>query len=112
MTFFSLIFAFLLEHWRPVIDHNRLVLAFLSYADSLERYFNTGVRRHDIAAWVAAVLPIVILTVWIYYLLYSINPLLAWAWNVLMLSLTMNSRQLSYSPRPASNFQQQKQHKP
>ena len=97
MTFFSLIFAFLLEHWRRVIDQNRLVRVFLSYADSLERYFNTGVRRHDIAAWVAAVLPIVILTMWIYYLLYSIHPLLAWTWNVITLSLTMSSRQLSYS---------------
>jgi adenosylcobinamide-phosphate synthase len=97
MTFFSLICAFLLEHWRPVIDHNRLVRAFLSYADSLERYFNTGVRRHDIAAWAAAVVPVVILTLWIYYLLFSINPLLAWAWNVLTLSLTMSSRQLTYS---------------
>jgi adenosylcobinamide-phosphate synthase len=97
MTFFSLIFAFLLEHWRPVHDHNRLVLAFFSYADSLERYFNTGVRRHDIAAWVAAVFPVLILAVWIYYLLYSVNPLLAWVWNVVTLYLTMSSRQLTYS---------------
>jgi adenosylcobinamide-phosphate synthase len=97
MTFFSLLFALLLEHWRPVYDRNRLVLLFLSYADYLERYFNTGVRRHDIAAWFAAVAPVLILTVWIYYLLYSLNPLLAWAWNIVALYLTMSSRWLSYS---------------
>lgn len=97
MTFFSLIFAFLLEHWRPINDQNRLVPGFLSYADSLERYFNTGVRRHDIAAWFAAVVPLLVLTLWIYYLLYSVNPLLAWAWNVVTLYLTMSSRQLTYS---------------
>ena len=52
MIFFSLLFALLLEHWRPIGGQNRLILAFLSYADSLERYFNTGVRRHGIAAWI------------------------------------------------------------
>ena len=85
MIFFSLLFALLLEHWRPISGQNRLVLAFLSYADSLERYFNTGVRRHDIAAWIAAVVPIIVFTLWIYYLLYSFHPLLAWVWNVVML---------------------------
>lgn len=97
MIFFSLLFALLLEHWRPISGQNRLVLAFLSYADSLERYFNTGVRRHDIAAWIVAVVPIIVFTLWIYYLLYSFHPLLAWVWNVVMLYLTMSSRQLTYS---------------
>ena len=58
MTFFSLIAAFLLEHWRPIGDRNPVVSAFLSYADSLERYFNTGERRHGIAAWAAALVPV------------------------------------------------------
>jgi adenosylcobinamide-phosphate synthase len=97
MTFFSLISALLLERWRPGSDRNRIILLFLSYADSLERYFNTGVRRHGIAAWVAAVIPVLILAGWIYYLLYSLNPLLAWAWNVITLYLTMGFRQFSYS---------------
>ncbi len=38
-----------------------------------------------------------VFTVWIYYLLYSLNPLLGWAWNVVMLYLTMGFRQLTYS---------------
>ena len=59
MILFSLLFALLLEQWRPISGQNRLILAFLSYADSLERYFNTGVRRHDIAAWIAAVVPVI-----------------------------------------------------
>jgi len=97
MIFFSLLFALLLEHLRPIGGQNRLILAFLSYADSLERYFNTGIRRHDIAAWVAAVAPVIIFTLWIYYLLYSFHPLLAWVWNVVMLYLTISPRQLTYS---------------
>jgi adenosylcobinamide-phosphate synthase len=92
-----LIFALLLEQWRPAGDRNRVILLFLSYADRLERYFNTGVGRHGVAAWIAAVVPVLIFTGWIYYLLYSFNPLLAWAWNVVMLYLTMGFRQFSDS---------------
>ncbi len=97
MTFLSLISAFLLEHWRPAADRNRAGSIFLSYADSLERYFNTGERRHGIAAWVAAVAPLLVLSVWIYYLLNSLSPVLAWVWNVAILYLTMGFGQFSHS---------------
>lgn len=93
MTLSSLIFALLLEQWRPSGDRNRIVLLFLSYADALERYFNTGARRHGVAAWIVAVVPVLILTGWIYYLLYNLSPLLAWAWNVVILYLTIGFRQ-------------------
>ena len=95
MTLFSLIFALLLEQWRPSGDRNRIILLFFSYADALERYFNTGVRRHGVAAWIAAVVPVLILTGWIYYLLYNLSPLLAWGWNVVILYFTMGFRQFS-----------------
>ncbi|MDN5836675.1 MAG: CobD/CbiB family protein [Nitrosospira sp.] len=97
MTLFSLIFALLLEQWRPAGDRSRIIRLFLSYADALERYFNTGVRRHGVAAWVAAVVPVLIVAGWIYYVLHSLNPLLAWAWNVVVLYFTMGFRQFSYS---------------
>lgn len=97
MTFFSLIFALLLEQLRDGGERNRSVSLFFSYADSLERYFNTGLHRHRVAAWFAAVLPLLILSVSIYYLLYSVSPLLGWGWNVLILYLTMGFRQFSYS---------------
>ena len=97
MTFFSLISAFLLDQWRPGSDRNRFVLLFLSYADWLEQYFNTGARRHGIAAWIAAMTPVLILWGWVYYLLHGLNPLLAWTWNVITLYLTMGFRQFSYS---------------
>ena len=97
MTFFSLISALLLERWNPGGDRNPVISLFLSYADSLERYFNTGERRHGIAAWIAAIVPVLLLSAWIYYLLYSLSPLLAWVWNVIILYLTMGFRQFSHS---------------
>jgi adenosylcobinamide-phosphate synthase len=95
MTLFSLISALLLEQWRPAGDRNRIILLFLAYADALERYFNTGVRRHDFAAWLAAVVPVLILTGWIYYLLHHLSPLLGWVWNVIILYFAMGFRQFN-----------------
>ena len=97
MTLFSLIFALLLERWRSSGHCNRAVVIFQSAADALGRYFNTGVRHHGIAAWFAAVLPIVVAVGWIYYFLYSLSPILACAWNVVILYFTMGFRQLNES---------------
>jgi adenosylcobinamide-phosphate synthase len=95
MTFFSLIFALVLEQLRDGGQRKRVISLVLSYADALERYFNTGLDRHRVAAWFVAVLPILAIALLIYYLLYSITPLLGWGWNVLILYLTMNFRQFS-----------------
>lgn len=97
MTFFSLIFALLLERWRRGAERNQAIALFLSLADSVERYFNTGVRRHAIAAWVTAVMPTSILCGWIYFLLFGIHPVLGWFWNILVLYFTTSFRPLSYS---------------
>jgi adenosylcobinamide-phosphate synthase len=97
MTLFSLVFALLLERWRSSDHRNSAAVMFLSYADALGRYFNTGIRHHGIAAWFAAVLPIVVVAGWIYYFLYSLSPILACAWNVTILYFTMGFRQFSES---------------
>ena len=97
MTFLSLTFALLLDQWRHGSVRKRIVSLFLSYADSLERYFNIGSHRHGIIAWIAAVAPFLILSLLIHYLLYRFSPLLGWAWNVAILYLTAGFRQFSYS---------------
>ncbi len=95
MTLFSLILALLLEQWRSAGNRNQAVLLFLFYADVLERYFSTGERRHGIAAWIAAMAPLLLLTAIIYYLLLGLSPLLAWAWNVVVLYFTMSFRPIN-----------------
>lgn len=97
MNFLSLIFALLLDQWRSGSARKHIVSSFLSYADSLERHFNTGIHRHGIIAWVAAAGPFLVLSLLVYYLLYGVSPLLAWAWNVAILYLTTSFRQFSYS---------------
>ena len=97
MTFLSLIFALLLDQWRHGSARKRIVSFFLSYADSLERHFNTGIPQHGTIAWIAAVGPFLILSLLIYYLLYGLSPLLGWAWNVAILYFSASFRQFSYS---------------
>ena len=51
---------------------------------------NTGQRKHGKIAWLLAG------TVALYWLLYRVHPIFAWALNVLMLYLTMGFRQFSH----------------
>lgn len=96
MTLFSIIFALLLEQWRPTGGRNQVLLLFFSYTDALERYFNTGASRHGVAAWIAAVFPVLLFTGAVYYVLLSLSPLLAWLWNVMVLYFTMSFRQFNH----------------
>lgn len=97
MTLVSLIAALLLEQWRPLDRRNPVFQLFIRYADFLERQFNAGENRHGAIAWVLAVVPVLAVTGAVYSLLHELNPLLAWAWNVFVLYLTMGFRQFSHA---------------
>lgn len=96
MTFLSLLVALLIEQSRPLRHDNRIYLAFSAYADGLEHRFNAGEHRHGVAAWMLAVLPAVVLVFAVQVLLYRVSPLLALAWNIAVLYLTMGFRQFSH----------------
>ncbi len=96
MSFLSLVAALLLEQLRPLRHNNSIYLAFAQYADSLERQFNAGHDRHGAIAWLLAVLPVVAAVLAVQALLYSLSPLLALAWNIAVLYLTMGFRQFSH----------------
>ncbi len=95
MTLLSIIFALALEQLRPLGNRNRLLLQFTRYANYLERNLNAGEPRHGLLAWSLAILPPVLLSVALYYALYRLSPLLALAWNVAILYLTMGFRHFS-----------------
>lgn len=67
-----------------------------AWAGFIEARFNAGAYQHGVIAWCLAVLPPVLLVGGLYALLYSLNPLLAWALNVAVLYLTMGFRQFSH----------------
>jgi adenosylcobinamide-phosphate synthase len=96
MSVLAIIAALLLEQWRP-LDNRRTVHTVLSaWAAWLEQAFNAGERRHGTVAWLVAVVPAVVLAILIHQLLASLHFLLALAFNIAALYLTLGFRQFSH----------------
>jgi len=96
MSLLSLIAVFLLEQLKP-LPYRRLVAEPIrALADFVEFRLNAGEYRHGVLAWAIIVLPPVLLIASLYFVLYRINPLLAWGLNVVVLYLTMGFRQFSH----------------
>jgi adenosylcobinamide-phosphate synthase len=96
MSLVSLILVLVLEQWRPLAEHARISQYLDRYATFLERQFNAGETHHGIIAWILALLPLLLVTGLLYMLAYKLHPLVALAFNVLVLYLTMGFRQASH----------------
>jgi len=96
VKFLSLLAALLIEQVRPLRHDNAVYAAYVRYLHTLERQLNAGQYMNGIVAWVLAVLPVVVAAVAVYHLLDAVSPLLAWAWNMAVLYLTMGFRQFSH----------------
>jgi len=96
MSLISLIIALLLDQWQPLAERKELVSRAERFADFLQRNFNAGERTHGMIAWVLGVVPAMLLAIVAYYLLYRLSPLLALAFNVLILYLTMGFRHVGH----------------
>jgi adenosylcobinamide-phosphate synthase len=96
LKFLSLVAALLLEQVYPLRHGNPVHAGFIRYAEALERQLNAGQYYHGVIAWMLAVLPFVIVTMVVYHVLYAASPVLAWAWNIGVLYLTMGFRQFSH----------------
>ena len=96
MALFSLIAVLLIEQIKP-LPYRVVVQAPLArFAQLLEERFNAGESRHGMAAWLLGVGFLVLLAGGGYWAMRAVNPLLAWAWNVVILYLTMGFRQFSH----------------
>ncbi|BAL25284.1 CobD/CbiB family protein [Azoarcus sp. KH32C] len=96
MTLFSLIVALLLEQVRP-LPVRQIVLDPLSrLSTSLVERFNDGQARNGLVAWALVVIPLVVLSALAYFLLWLVHPLVAFAFNIAVLYLTMGFRQESH----------------
>lgn len=96
MSLFALITALLLEQLHPLSARKYLYGWLSGYARYFQHNFNAGGHRHGRIAWLLAVLPLVTGAAVAYRLLYQAQPVLAWAFNVLVLYLTMGFRQFSH----------------
>lgn len=96
MSLFALITALLLEQLHPLSSRKHLYGWLSKYVGVFQRLFNTGQRKHGKIAWLLAVLPLLTVAMAVYWLLYHAHPIFAWAFNVLVLYLTMGFRQFSH----------------
>jgi adenosylcobinamide-phosphate synthase len=96
MSFFSLLAVFILEQIQP-LSYRRLIRnPVYALAEFLSSRFNAGAYQHGVLATLLVLVPLLLLLLLVYTVLYAINPLLAWALNVLVLYLTMGFRQFSH----------------
>ena len=96
MTFMSLLAALLLEQLRPLSDRTQVGRRLRRGFDFIEHHVNAGEHYHGVTAWVLTVPPLIALSLAVYYALHQVSFVLAWAWNVLILYLTMGFRQFSH----------------
>lgn len=96
MKFLSLLAALLFEQLRPLRQGNPIQAGFDRYASALERRLNAGQSVHGVMAWLLAVVPVALAAVLVFYALNAVSPVLAWAWNIAILYLTMGFRQFSH----------------
>lgn len=96
MSFFAVLFALLIEQARPLARGNWIHAAFRSWARWTSRNLDAGKPHHGWIAWgVAALLPSLV-TLLIHWSLWYVNPLLAFAWSVGILYVTLGFRQFSH----------------
>jgi adenosylcobinamide-phosphate synthase len=97
MSLFALIVALLLEQLHPLSSRKQLYGWLIAYVNFFHQHFNTGEHRHGKIAWLLAVLPLLAGAVALFLLFYhAAHPVFAWAFNVLVLYLTMGFRQFSH----------------
>lgn len=96
MALFSLILALLLEQVRPVNPYGAAFQVFGRWTEAVAANFNAGERRHGALGWLCAVLPWVVAVNMVFWILHSISPIFAWAWNVVVVYFTMGFRQFSH----------------
>ena len=96
MSVLAIIAALVIEQWRPLGERTAVKGTLDSWAAWLEQSFNGGERRHGVIAWLVAVLPPAALALAIHALLASVHGLLALAFNIAVLYLTLGFRQFSH----------------
>lgn len=96
MSALAVIAALLIEQWRPLGERKSYFALLASGAEWLERSFNAGEGRQGAIAWLVAVLPLLAAAMALYGVLLWMHPLLALAFNVAVLYLTLGFRQFSH----------------
>jgi adenosylcobinamide-phosphate synthase len=97
MSFFSILFALLLEQARPMARGNPVHVSMRGWVRWVIRSFDAGRTSHGWLAWALAVVGPALTALIIYWLLHAlIGWLVAMLWSVAVLYATLGFRQFSY----------------
>ncbi|HJW57670.1 MAG TPA: CobD/CbiB family protein [Burkholderiaceae bacterium] len=96
MTFLSILCALLIEQLKPLRADNPVYAAIRSLAARIETWFNAGHAHHGRIAWTVMMAILMLPTALIYWLCIRISPLMALAWNILVVYLTLGFRHYSH----------------
>lgn len=96
MSFLAVLFALIIEQARPLARGNWVHASFRGWARWTSRSLDAGQPHHGWIAWTAAVIVPTLLTLLIHVLLLRVSVLLAYAWSVAILYVTLGFRQFSH----------------
>jgi adenosylcobinamide-phosphate synthase len=96
MTFLSILFALLIEQLKPLRADNPIYTLVRSFSARVENWFNAGHAHHGQLGWAFVVLALTVPTAVVYWICVHVNFLLAFAWNVLIVYLTLGFRHYSH----------------
>jgi adenosylcobinamide-phosphate synthase len=96
MSFFTLLIALMLEQARAVQSDHPVHGWLLSWVEWVRRHFDAGQKHHAQWAWALAVLLPALASALVFWALSWVAGVLAWAWVVAVLYLTMGFRQFSH----------------
>ncbi|WP_047198024.1 CobD/CbiB family protein [Caldimonas brevitalea] len=96
MSFFSVLLALLIEQLKPLRGGNFVHQSLMAWVRWTGRNFDAGKAVHAWVVWCITVLVPSLLTWALYRGLGEVNLLLALAWNVVVLYVTLGFRQFSH----------------
>ena len=97
MTLFALIFALILEQVRPLGAALRMLAPVAALADGLSRRLNDGSIAHGRMAWLLLVGLSTFATALAYWLLWELQPVFAFVFNIVVMYLCMGFRHDSHA---------------
>jgi adenosylcobinamide-phosphate synthase len=96
MTFFSILFALLIEQLKPLRADNPVYAGARALAARLEGAFNAGQVQHGRIAWILMIAAFTIPTALLYWIGVKIGPLAALLVNIAVVYVTLGFRHYSH----------------
>jgi adenosylcobinamide-phosphate synthase len=97
MTFFSILCALLIEQLKPLRADNQIYAEIKRFAMRIEGWFNAGQVSHGRLGWFLVIGGLMLPTAIVYWVLQYYNLVFAaFAWNILIVYLTLGFRHYSH----------------